>query len=52
MSYSYSLGSMQNEWRNVSRDVLVDVARAISSAEGKKKEDNVVMHPGKRICII
>ena len=43
---------MQSEWRNVSRDVLVDVARAISSAEGKKKEDNVIMHPGKRIYII
>ncbi|CAL2037507.1 unnamed protein product [Caenorhabditis brenneri] len=48
VSYSYSyIGSKPfGEWSTVTRDILVDVARALSSGENRKKDDNVVLHPG------
>lgn len=48
VSYSYSyIGSASfGEWSTVTRDILVDVARALSSGDNRKKDDNVVLHPG------
>ncbi|ULU00627.1 hypothetical protein L3Y34_001226 [Caenorhabditis briggsae] len=45
-SYSYSGSAPIGEWSTVTRDILVDVARALSSGENRKKDDNVVLHPG------
>lgn len=45
-SYSYTGSSPIGEWSTVTRDVLVDVARALSSGDNRKKDDNVVLHPG------
>uniref|UniRef100_A0A1I7V365 heparosan-N-sulfate-glucuronate 5-epimerase n=1 Tax=Caenorhabditis tropicalis TaxID=1561998 RepID=A0A1I7V365_9PELO len=45
-SYSYVGNAPFGEWSTVTRDVLVDVARALSSGENRKKDDNVVLHPG------
>lgn len=48
VSYSYSfVGSAPyGKWSTVSRDILVDVARALSSGDNRKKDNNVVLHPG------
>uniref|UniRef100_A0A8R1DN43 Heparosan-N-sulfate-glucuronate 5-epimerase n=1 Tax=Caenorhabditis japonica TaxID=281687 RepID=A0A8R1DN43_CAEJA len=45
-SYSYEGNAPQGELSTVTRDILVDVARALSSGENRKKDDNVVLHPG------
>ncbi|CAB3402916.1 unnamed protein product [Caenorhabditis bovis] len=45
VSYSYSYSAKVNEWNSVTRDILVDVSRALSSAENRKKNDNIVLHP-------
>ncbi|KAE9418949.1 hypothetical protein Angca_008118, partial [Angiostrongylus cantonensis] len=47
LSFSFSLGQLPRQWHSVTRDVLVDVSRALSSMNtNKKKEGNVVIHPG------
>lgn len=45
-SYSYTGSAPYGEWSTVTRDILVDVSRALSSGENRKKDDNVVLHPG------
>lgn len=45
-SYSYIGNSPIGEWSTVTRDLLVDVARALSSGDNRKKDDNVVLHAG------
>lgn len=45
-SYSYTGSSSYGEWSKVTRDILVDVSRALSSEENRKKDDNVILHPG------
>ncbi|KAF1761860.1 hypothetical protein GCK72_010119 [Caenorhabditis remanei] len=45
-SYSYTGSSQYGEWSNVTRDILVDVSRALSSGDNRKKDDNVILHPG------
>ncbi|KHJ85958.1 D-glucuronyl C5-epimerase [Oesophagostomum dentatum] len=47
ISFSYSLGELWNQWYSVTRDALVDTARALSSMNMiKKKDANVILHPG------
>ncbi|CAI2349231.1 unnamed protein product [Caenorhabditis sp. 36 PRJEB53466] len=45
-SYAFEGSAPHGEWSTVTRDLLVDVARALSSADNRKKDDNVVLHPG------
>ncbi|KJH53057.1 D-glucuronyl C5-epimerase [Dictyocaulus viviparus] len=47
MSFSYFLGRLPKQWHTVTRDLLVDVSRALSSMNtSRKKDGNVVMHTG------
>ncbi|CAD6188313.1 unnamed protein product [Caenorhabditis auriculariae] len=46
VSFSFCMGAMRSEWQKVSRDVLVDAARALSSGATKKKSQNWIFHPG------
>ncbi|KAL6726881.1 hypothetical protein Aduo_008809 [Ancylostoma duodenale] len=47
VSFSFSLGKLRSQWYSVTRDALVDASRALSSMNtSKKKEGNVVLHPG------
>ncbi|VDM56917.1 unnamed protein product [Angiostrongylus costaricensis] len=47
LSFSFSLGQLPRQWHSVTRDVLVDVSRGLSSMNtNKKKDGNVVIHPG------
>lgn len=45
-TYSYEGSAPYGEWSTVTRDILVDVSRALSSGDNRKKDDNVVLHPG------
>ncbi|CAI5443953.1 unnamed protein product [Caenorhabditis angaria] len=47
VSFSFSMDpEIVSKWDFVSRNVLVDVARALSSTQGRKKTDNVVLRNG------
>ncbi|WKX98214.1 hypothetical protein Q1695_013695 [Nippostrongylus brasiliensis] len=47
LSFSFSLGHVQSRWQSVTRDILVDTSRALSSMNtSRKKEGNVILHPG------
>ncbi|KIH51688.1 hypothetical protein ANCDUO_18221, partial [Ancylostoma duodenale] len=47
VSFSFSLGKLRSQWYSITRDALVDASRALSSMNtSKKKEGNVVLHPG------
>ncbi|CAJ0942152.1 unnamed protein product, partial [Mesorhabditis belari] len=46
ISFTYALGDSSNEWTNVTRDLLVDAARAMTTLGAGKKTDNVIYHPG------
>ncbi|KHJ85665.1 hypothetical protein OESDEN_14604 [Oesophagostomum dentatum] len=53
ISFSYSLGELRNQWYSVTRDALVDTARALSSMNMiKKKDANVILHPGAHFLLI
>ncbi|CAJ0581042.1 unnamed protein product, partial [Mesorhabditis spiculigera] len=46
ISFTYSLGDQADRWSNVSRDLQVDAARAMTSNGSGKKTDNIIYHPG------
>lgn len=50
ITFFYSLPFQTGEWMEITRDVLVDAARALSTVKEKgrtKKEGNVILRPGE-----
>lgn len=54
ITFFYSLPFQTGEWIEITRDVLVDAARALSTVKEKgktKKEGNIILRPGERSLI-